>query len=92
MSPRSAASDSSPNYLPLQELEKRWDYANGLDGIDGNMFTDNRLHSAFGASKVAAEGMCQEFGRRFQMPVGICRGGCLTGPQHSAVELHGYLV
>ena len=91
MSPRSAASDSSPNYLPLQELEKRWDYANGLDGIDENMSIANCLHSVFGASKVAADVMCQEFGRYFQMPVGIFRGGCLTGPQHSAVELHGYL-
>jgi CDP-paratose 2-epimerase len=81
-----------PNYLPLQELEKRWDYANGLDGIDENMSIDNCLHSVFGASKVAADVMCQEFGRYFQMPVGIFRGGCLTGPQHSAVELHGYLV
>ena len=80
-----------PNYLPLQELEKRWDYANGLDGIDENMSIDNCLHSLFGASKVAADVMCQEFGRYFQMPVGIFRGGCLTGPQHSAVELHGYL-
>jgi CDP-paratose 2-epimerase len=80
-----------PNYLPLQELEKRWDYANGLDGIDENMSIDNCLHSVFGASKVAADVMCQEFGRYFQMPVGIFRGGCLTGPQHSAVELHGYL-
>src|ERR1035437_7870983 len=67
-----------PNYLPLQELEKRWDYANGLDGIDENMSIDNCLHSIFGASKVAADVMCQEFGRYFQMPVGIFRGGCLT--------------
>jgi CDP-paratose 2-epimerase len=81
-----------PNYLPLQELEKRWDYSNGLDGIDENMSIDNCLHSIFGASKVAADVMCQEFGRYFQMPVGVFRGGCLTGPGHSAVELHGYLV
>jgi len=81
-----------PNYLPLQELEKRWDYSNGLDGIDENMSIDNCLHSIFGTSKVAADVMCQEFGRYFQMPVGVFRGGCLTGPQHSAVELHGYLV
>src|ERR1022692_2384494 len=80
-----------PNYLPLRELAKRWDYAGGLDGIDENMSIDNCLHSVFGASKVAADVMCQEFGRYFQMPVGIFRGGCLTGPQHSAVELHGYL-
>lgn len=81
-----------PNHLPLQELEKRYDYANGLDGVDENMSIDNCLHSLFGASKVAADVMCQEFGRYFQMPVGVFRGGCLTGPQHSAVELHGYLV
>src|SRR5438067_2242411 len=76
----------------LAELEKRWDYANGLDGIDENMSIDNCLHSIFGASKVAADVMCQEFGRYFNMPIGVFRGGCLTGPQHSAVELHGYLV
>ncbi|MEO8369736.1 MAG: NAD-dependent epimerase/dehydratase family protein [Candidatus Solibacter sp.] len=81
-----------PNYLPLEELDKRWDYADGLDGIDENMSIDNCMHSIFGASKVAADVMCQEFGRYFQMPVGVFRGGCLTGPQHSAVELHGYLV
>lgn len=81
-----------PNYLPLKELEKRWDYDGGLDGIDESMSVDQCLHSIFGASKVAADVMCQEFGRYFQMPVGIFRGGCLTGPQHSAVELHGYLV
>jgi CDP-paratose 2-epimerase len=80
-----------PNCLPLVELEKRFDYAGGLDGIDEQMSIDGCLHSIFGASKVAADVMCQEFGRYFQMPVGIFRGGCLTGPQHAAVELHGYL-
>ncbi len=80
-----------PNFLPLVELETRWDYANGLDGIDETMSIDGCLHSIFGASKVAADVMCQEFGRYFGMPVGIFRGGCLTGPQHAAVELHGYL-
>ena len=55
------------------------------------MSIDQCLHSIFGASKVAADVMCQEFGRYFDMPVGVFRGGCLTGPQHSAVELHGYL-
>lgn len=80
-----------PNFLPLVELEKRYDYANGLDGVDEHMSIDACLHSVFGASKVAADVMCQEFGRYFQMPVGIFRGGCLTGPQHAAVELHGYL-
>jgi CDP-paratose 2-epimerase len=80
-----------PNSLPLVELEKRYDYAGGLEGIDETMPIDACLHSLFGASKVAADVMCQEFGRYFQMPVGIFRGGCLTGPQHAAVELHGYL-
>ena len=80
-----------PNYLPLIEHEKRYDYANGLDGIDESMSIDQCLHSVFGASKVAADVMCQEFGRYFHMPIGIFRGGCLTGPQHAAVELHGYL-
>jgi len=80
-----------PNQLPLLELDKRYDYANGLDGVDESMSIDQCLHSVFGASKVAADVMCQEFGRYFQMPIGIFRGGCLTGPQHAAVELHGYL-
>jgi CDP-paratose 2-epimerase len=80
-----------PNYLPLEEKETRWDYANGLDGIDETMSIDQCLHSIFGASKLAADVMCQEFGRYFDMPIGVFRGGCLTGPQHSAVELHGYL-
>ena len=80
-----------PNTLPLVEKETRYDYAGGLDGIDETMSIDSCLHSVFGASKVAADVMCQEFGRYFQMPVGVFRGGCLTGPQHAAVELHGYL-
>src|SRR4051794_33615963 len=79
-----------PNYLPMVEKEKRWDY-DGLDAIDESMSIDQCMHSIFGASKVAADVMCQEFGRYFQMPVGVFRGGCLTGPQHAAVELHGYL-
>src|ERR1044072_9397760 len=81
-----------PNYLPLVEQETRYDYADGCDGIDEQMSIDNCLHSIFGASKVAADVMCQEFGRYFQMPVGVFRGGCLTGPQHSAVAVDGYLV
>jgi len=80
-----------PNDLPLVEMEKRYDYADGRDGIDESMSIDACLHSLFGASKVAADVMCQEFGRYFKMPIGIFRGGCLTGPQHAAVELHGYL-
>lgn len=80
-----------PNQLPLVEKETRYDYADGRDGVDESMSIDNCLHSLFGASKVAADVLCQEFGRYFGMPVGIFRGGCLTGPQHAAVELHGYL-
>ena len=80
-----------PNSLPLRELEKRYDYANGRDGIDESMSIDASLHSLFGASKAAADLMCQEFGLYFKMPVGIFRAGCVTGPQHSAVELHGFL-
>jgi CDP-paratose 2-epimerase len=80
-----------PNYVPMQELEKRYDYTD-REAIDETFSIDHCLHSIFGASKVAADVMCQEFGRYFSMPVGIFRGGCLTGPMHSAVELHGYLV
>jgi len=80
-----------PNALPLIEQEKRYDYAGGLDGIDESMSIDGCLHSIFGASKVAADIMCQEFGRYFKMPIGIFRCGCLTGPKQAAVELHGYL-
>jgi len=80
-----------PNQLPLVEHETRFDYADGRAGIDESMSIDQCLHSLFGASKVAADVLCQEFGRYFDMPVGVFRGGCLTGPQHAAVELHGYL-
>jgi CDP-paratose 2-epimerase len=79
-----------PNYLPLKETEKRYDYQD-LDGIDETMSIDSSLHSVFGSSKLAADVMCQEFGRYFGMSIGVFRGGCLTGPQHAAVELHGYL-
>jgi CDP-paratose 2-epimerase len=79
-----------PNYLPLKELDKRYDFVN-IDGIDETMSVDQCTHSLFGASKLAADVLCQEFGRYFQMPVGVFRGGCLTGPQHAAVQLHGYL-
>ena len=80
-----------PNHLELVEREKRYDYADGRDGIDENLSIDHCLHSLFGASKAAADILCQEFGRYFEMPVGIFRAGCLTGPMHAAVELHGYL-
>jgi CDP-paratose 2-epimerase len=81
----------APNSLPLTEQATRWDYADGRDGIAEDMSIDQCLHSLFGASKVAADVLCQEYGRYFQMPVGVFRGGCLTGPDHAAVELHGFL-
>ena len=80
-----------PNSLPLAEHSTRYDYADGREGIDETLSVDACLHSLFGASKLAADVLCQEFGRYFQMPVGIFRAGCMTGPQHAAVELHGYL-
>lgn len=79
-----------PNLLPLVEKPTRWDF-DGIDGIDESMSIDQCKHSLFGASKVAADILCQEFGRYFDMPVAIFRAGCLTGPHHAAVELHGYL-
>jgi CDP-paratose 2-epimerase len=83
----------APNELPLQELETRWEYARPEDyaGIDENCRIDRTLHSLFGASKASADLMAQEYGRYFGMNVGIFRGGCLTGPSHSGVELHGFL-
>lgn len=80
-----------PNQLPLIEQARRYDYAGGLDGVDERMAVDQCLHSLFGASKLAADLLCQEFGRYFGMPVAAFRAGCLTGPQHAAVSLHGYL-
>ena len=80
-----------PNGLPLVEKPGRYDDADGRDGIDESMSIDNCLDSLFGASKAAADVLCQEFGRYFRMPIGIFRCGCVTGPQHAAVELHGYL-
>jgi CDP-paratose 2-epimerase len=83
----------SPNELPMKELETRWDYADEKDyhGITEECRIDRTLHSLFGASKTAGDVMAQEYGRYFNMPVGIFRGGCLTGPSHSGVELHGFL-
>ena len=83
----------APNYLPLRELETRWDYADPRDvgGIAEVFPIDHTMHSIFGASKVAADVMVQEYGRYFQMPTCCLRGGCLTGPNHSGVELHGFL-
>ena len=83
----------APNEVPLKELEKRYDYARLEDfaGIDETCRIDRTLHSLFGASKAAADLVAQEYGRYFKMKVGIFRGGCLTGPSHSGVELHGFL-
>jgi len=83
----------APNEIPLVELETRWDYARpeDYDGIDENCRIDQSKHSLFGASKVAADILTQEYGRYFGMPTVCFRGGCLTGPNHSGVELHGFL-
>jgi CDP-paratose 2-epimerase len=83
----------APNEIPLVERETRWDYARPEDfhGVDENCRIDRTLHSLFGASKAAADLVAQEYGRYFGMKVGIFRGGCLTGPSHSGVELHGFL-
>jgi CDP-paratose 2-epimerase len=83
----------APNEIALVELEKRWDYANPADrdGIKETFRIDQSTHSLFGASKVAADLMVQEYGRYFGMPTCALRGGCLTGPNHSGVELHGFL-
>lgn len=83
----------SPNELPLEERETRWEYAQAAHyhGINEQCRIDRTLHSLFGASKVAADVMAQEYGRYFGLKVGVFRGGCLTGPQHSGVELHGFL-
>jgi CDP-paratose 2-epimerase len=83
-----------PNSLPLIELEKRYELAKDhpyYSGIDELMSIDNCLHSVFGASKVAADIMVQEYGKYFHLKTGIFRGGCLTGPAHSGAELHGFL-
>lgn len=82
-----------PNTIALQELETRWDYADPVyaNGIAEDFSIDQSKHSLFGASKVAADVMVQEYGRYFNMPTCCLRGGCLTGPSHSGVELHGFL-
>ena len=83
----------APNEIPRVELETRYDYANPADthGIDETCRVDASTHSLFGASKLAADIMVQEYGRYFGMPTVCLRGGCLTGPRHSAAELHGFL-
>ena len=84
----------TPNRLPLVEQEKRWEIAPGhsfVPGIDESMSIDQTKHSLFGASKVAADVLVQEYGRYFGMRTAVFRGGCLTGPAHAGTELHGFL-
>jgi CDP-paratose 2-epimerase len=83
----------APNERPLVEQPTRWEYADPADweGIDERCRVDATLHSLFGASKLAADVMVQEYGRYFGIPTVCFRGGCLTGPNHSAAELHGFL-
>ena len=85
----------TPNFLPLVEQEKRWEIDEShpyyKDGIDEFMSIDHSKHSVFGASKVAADIMVQEYGKYFCMNTGVFRGGCLTGPNHSGTQLHGFL-
>ena len=82
-----------PNSIELEELESRWEFAdpNFADGIPESLSIDQSKHSIFGASKAAADILVQEYGRYFGMPTCCLRGGCLTGPSHSGVELHGFL-
>jgi CDP-paratose 2-epimerase len=83
----------SPNEIPMEELETRYDYSRPEDyaGVNESCRIDQTLHSLFGASKAAADLVAQEYGRYFGMNTCIFRGGCLTGPSHSGVELHGFL-
>lgn len=85
----------NPNFLPLVEKEKRWEidetHAYFAYGIDESMSIDQTKHSVFGASKLAADVMVQEYGKYFGMKTAVFRGGCLTGPNHSGAQLHGFL-
>ena len=83
----------APNRIALAELPTRWDFADPAfaHGIAENFSIDQSKHSLFGASKVAADVLVQEYGRYFGLPTCCLRGGCLTGPNHSGVELHGFL-
>ena len=83
----------APNRIALAELDSRWDYADPAyaHGIPETFTIDQSKHSLFGASKLAADVLVQEYGRYFNMPTCCLRGGCLTGPNHSGVELHGFL-
>ncbi len=85
----------APNLLPLVEQETRWElhpsHPYAARGIDESIGIDQTKHSIFGASKVGADVMTQEYGRYFGLKTGVFRGGCLTGPAHSGAELHGFL-
>ncbi len=84
----------TPNFLTLAETDTRYEYLDGgfnPGSIDESMSIDQCKHSVFGASKVAADIMCQEYARYWDMNIGIFRGGCLTGPDHAGAELHGFL-
>ena len=84
----------TPNRLPLVELETRWEIEPNHtyeSGIREDMSIDQTLHSLFGASKVAADILVQEYGRYFELRTACFRGGCLTGPNHSGTQLHGFL-
>ena len=83
----------SPNNIKMKELDMRWDYDDNAfeHGIAETFSIDQSIHSLFGASKVSADISVQEYGRYFDMPTCVLRGGCLTGPSHSGVELHGFL-
>jgi CDP-paratose 2-epimerase len=90
--------NSSPdieyNGMMIKEEDTRWEayfIDENLASIDENLSIDNTKHSVFGASKVAADVMCQEYGKYFNMNIGVFRGGCLTGPNHAGAELHGFL-
>ena len=80
-----------PNTLPIEELETRYEIKGGVDSIDETMSIDQSKHSIFGASKVAADIMVQEYGRYFGMNTVVFRGGCITGPNHQGAQLHGFL-
>lgn len=82
-----------PNFIPLKELDSRWDYEDPhyKNGITENFTIDQSKHSLFGASKLAADIYIQEYGRYFNMKTCCLRGGCLTGQNHSGVEMHGFL-
>jgi CDP-paratose 2-epimerase len=83
----------APNNIKMKELETRFDYDDieYEHGIGENFSIDQSKHSLFGASKVSADISVQEYGRYFNMPTSCLRGGCLTGPNHAGVELHGFL-